>query len=312
MDTKRELNDILINDDDLQKQNRTKKLMMMVAMALVFLCILIAVVFVITRDEEELGERQAAANNGLTPIESNKQNNDFVNVPLSGNETSEDPFQRILDDIRSRDPQNQAQNQSSQNLAQNTQPTQPIQPAQPAQSAQNPKPDSKEAKKAEPKPASQPNQPVLPAKPKTEAKPDSKEAKKAEPKQSAQATQSAQNPKPAQNAQTPNKPAQVAQNNTNNISDIFENVPAPRMDTSKNGQVAEKGFYVQVGSFANKPSEEFLKKISNYSYRVYAGTSNGQPTTKYLIGPYNSRTEASRDLPNFKTIVSDPVHFEVK
>lgn len=281
MDTKRELNDILINDDDLQKQNRTKKLMMMVAMALVFLCILIAVVFVITRDEEELGERQAAANNGLTPIESNKQNNDFVNVPLSGNETSEDPFQRILDDIRSRDPQNQAQNQSSQNLAQNTQPTQPIQPAQPAQSAQNPKPDSKEAKKAEPK-------------------------------QSAQATQSAQNPKPAQNAQTPNKPAQVAQNNTNNISDIFENVPAPRMDTSKNGQVAEKGFYVQVGSFANKPSEEFLKKISNYSYRVYAGTSNGQPTTKYLIGPYNSRTEASRDLPNFKTIVSDPVHFEVK
>lgn len=36
METKRELNDILINDDDLQKQNRTKRLMMMIAMALIF------------------------------------------------------------------------------------------------------------------------------------------------------------------------------------------------------------------------------------------------------------------------------------
>ncbi len=80
------------------------------------------------------------------------------------------------------------------------------------------------------------------------------------------------------------------------MANVFEDVSVTRMDTSKNGQVAEKGFYVQVG----------------YSYRVYAGTSNGQPTTKYLIGPYHSRTDAGRDLPKFTTLVSDPVHFEVK
>lgn len=246
METKRELNDILINDDDLQKQNRTKKLMMMIAMALIFLCILIAVVFVITRDEEELSERERANNNGLTPIESQ---NSFVDVPINNAPEEVDPFQQILDDIRSREQQANTQ------VAQNTQPTTPSVPKEPTKPAQQP----------------------------------------------------ASTPK----VTTPSKPAtQPAQ--TSNIANIFEDVSTPRMDTSKNGQVAEKGFYVQVGSFANKPSAEFLKQINNYSYRVYAGTSNGQPTTKYLIGPYNSRTEASRDLPNFKTIVPNPVHFEVK
>ena len=114
-------------------------------------------------------------------------------------------------------------------------------------------------------------------------------------------TKPAQNAAPAKPAPTQNQPQ--AQKNVATVT---------RMDTSKNGQVAEKGFYVQVGSFANKPSADFLKKISNYSYRVYAGTSNGQPTTKYLIGPYHSRTDAGRDLPKFTTLVSDPVHFEVK
>ena len=112
METKRELNDILINDDDLQKQNRTKKLMMMIAMALVFLSILIAVIFIITRGEEELGEREVAANNGLTPIESP---NEFVNVPLNDNANEEaDPFQQILDDIRKREQQNNTNTQVAQ------------------------------------------------------------------------------------------------------------------------------------------------------------------------------------------------------
>lgn len=296
METKRELNDILINDDDLQKQNRTKKLMMMIAMALVFLSILIAVIFIITRGEEELGEREVAANNGLTPIESP---NEFVNVPLNDNANEEaDPFQQILDDIRKREQQNNTNTQ----VEQTTTPP-PVMPP-----VQNPPATSKPAQPTQPtadskKPATQP---VLPAKPST---PVTQPAKSTTPVK--------QNPtKPAENTPpvkttSANKPTAPA-TATNNIANMFEDVSTPRMDTSKNGNIAEKGFYLQVGSFTNKPNEEFLKKISNYSYRVYEGTSNGQPTTKYLIGPYSSRTEASRDLPNFKTLVADPVHFEVK
>ncbi|WP_104700484.1 SPOR domain-containing protein [Helicobacter marmotae] len=290
METKRELNDILINDDDLQKQNRTKKLMMMIAMALIFLCILIAVVFVITRDEEELSERERANNNGLTPIESQ---NSFVNVPINNAPEEVDPFQQILDDIRSREQQANTQ------VAQNTQPTTPSVPKEPTKPAQQPASTSKVTTPSKPA-----TQPVLPPKPAQNTQPTTPSVPK-------EPTKPAQQPASTSKVTTPSKPAtQPAQ--TSNIANIFEDVSTPRMDTSKNGQVAEKGFYVQVGSFANKPSAEFLKQINNYSYRVYAGTSNGQPTTKYLIGPYNSRTEASRDLPNFKTIVPNPVHFEVK
>ena len=285
METKRELNDILINDDDLQRENKTKKLMMMIAMALVFLCIVIGV-SIFFASEDTTHEKHTAANNGLTPIR-DPLDSSFENVPLGNNPSGEiDEFQQILDDIRKRE-----QGGTHPQIAQNTQPTpQSPQPAPTPKPAQNPQPAQA------PKPAAQP---VLPAKP--TAQPTPKPA--------------AQPAKPPQNPTTPTKPtapAKPASTNQKSIPNIFEDVSTPRMDTSKNGQVAEKGFYVQVGSFANKPSAEFLKQISNYSYRVYAGTSNGQPTTKYLIGPYTSRTEASRDLPNFKTLVPDPVHFEVK
>ncbi len=103
METKRELNDILINDDDLQQQNRTKKLMMMVGVAIIILCILIAVIFVITRGEEDLSEKTIADNNSLTSMGSTliqePQNGGFVNVPIGNNTSNDDRFQQILDDI---------------------------------------------------------------------------------------------------------------------------------------------------------------------------------------------------------------------
>lgn len=310
METKRELNDILINDDDLQKQNRTKKLMMMVGVAIVFLCILIAVAFIITRDEDELGEKITAANNGLTPLETSPiqetQNSGFVNVPIDNNASSDDRFQQILDDIRNRN--GDTSNQVAQNTAQPTSSTPPL--TTPTQQAAQPKPTQQETQK----------QPVLPNN--TTAP---KKQEPAKPTQTANNTSEGKKPEPAKPAPTPaqtqaqtQKPqptqtAAQATTQTNSVANAFENVATSPMDRSKNGQVATKGFYVQVGSFANKPSEEFLKKIGNYSYRVYAGTSsNGQQTTKYLIGPYTSRTEAARDLPNFKSLVADPVHFEVK
>ena len=80
-------------------------------------------------------------------------------------------------------------------------------------------------------------------------------------------------------------------------------------DRSKNGQSATKGHYIQVGSFGNTPNKEFLGKINNYSYRTYK-TKN---STKYLIGPYNSRTDANRDMLKVKTDMGDEVfYYEVK
>ncbi|CUU40166.1 MULTISPECIES: SPOR domain-containing protein [Helicobacter] len=299
METKRELNDILINDDDLQKQNRTKRLMMMIAMALIFLFILIAVVFVVTRDEEELSERQMAANSGLTPLE---PSDPFVQIPLETKETEKDPFQQVLEDIRNRAENNQvAQSTTTQEP---TPPRQPIVENKPTQQPVLPS-----------KPVSQPTQtqPAKPVKPANMTATTNTTKEPTKPAQTAAPKPATTKPTTTPTTATPLKPAQATQSDPNNIASIFSDVSTPQMDTSKNGQIAEKGFYLQVGSFTNKPNAEFLKQISNYSYRVYMGTStNGQATTKYLIGPYKSRTEASRDLPNFKALVPDPVHFEVK
>lgn len=260
MENRRELNDILINDDDLQKQNRTKKLMMMMAMALIFLSILIAVIFVITREDEGLSDQQIASQTGLNPMEQSSNDRDsFIDIPLAKDSVEDDQFAKIIDDIKKRS-----------------------EGAQPVIST----PKETTAPIIE-KPIEQ-QKPVLPPKPTP--------------------------PAPAKPAQPVEKPAQPAKKPEQNkdIANAFENISTSTMDTSKNGQVAEKGFYVQVGSFANKPNAEFLKKISNYSYRVYAGTSNGQTTTKYLIGPYKSRTDAARDVAKFTSLVSNPTHFEVK
>ena len=321
METKRELNDILINDDDLQQQNRTKKLMMMVGVAIIILCILIAVIFVITRGEEDLSEKTIADNNGLTSMGSTPiqepQNGGFVNVPIDNNTGSDDRFQQILDDIRNRN--GDSNNQVAQNTTQ--QPTAPSTPPLTTPTQNQPKPTQQTT---QPKPTQQTNQnqPVLPNNTTSTKKPEP--SKPAQTASNTTSTNTTKKPEPAKSAPAPTQtqppkpqPTQTA-TPTNSVANAFEGVatsPATTspMDRSKNGQVATKGFYVQVGSFANKPSEEFLKKIGNYSYRVYAGTSsNGQQTTKYLIGPYNSRTEAARDLPNFKSLVADPVHFEVK
>ena len=316
METKRELNDILINDDDLQQQNRTKKLMMMVGVAIIILCILIAVIFVITRDEEYLSEKNIADNNGLTSMGSTPiqepQNGGFVNVPIDNNTGSDDRFQQILDDIRNRN--GDSNNQVAQNTTQ--QPTAPSTPPLTTPIQNQPKPTQQTT---QPKPTHQTsqNKPVLPNNTTSTKKPEP--SKPAQTTSNTTSTNTTKKPESAKSApaptqtQTPKpRPTQTA-TPTNSVANAFEGVATSPMDRSKNGQVATKGFYVQVGSFANKPSEEFLKKIGNYSYRVYAGTSsNGQQTTKYLIGPYNSRTEAARDLPNFKSLVADPVHFEVK
>ncbi len=57
-------------------------------------------------------------------------------------------------------------------------------------------------------------------------------------------------------------------------------------------------YYIQVGSFANKPSQRFLSIItkSGFRYKLKAG--------KLLIGPYSSRSAAQSNLPKVKDRIS--------
>ena len=58
---------------------------------------------------------------------------------------------------------------------------------------------------------------------------------------------------------------------------------------------SEGSYYIQVGSFSNKPSNRFLSVITNsgFSYKLH---SSG----KLLIGSYSSRANANSDLPRVK------------
>ena len=57
-------------------------------------------------------------------------------------------------------------------------------------------------------------------------------------------------------------------------------------------------YYIQVGSFSNKPSQQFLSIItkSGFRYKLKAG--------KLLIGPYSSRATAQSNLPKVKDRIS--------
>lgn len=81
---------------------------------------------------------------------------------------------------------------------------------------------------------------------------------------------------------------------------------------SKNGSLASHGYYLQVGAFSKKPNQFFLNKIAKYNYRIQTSTIGGQIVTKYLIGPYSSKTEASRDVLRVTTEIGKPLHIEVK
>lgn len=302
MDKLDNMSDILISDDDFQRQARTKKLIMMIAVAIIFLSILIGMVAVITSsdDEQKEQEQAIAKNNNLEPMPLQEPE---VPVEIENNNKADDKFDALLAEIRNRNndisnPQSEpAKPQTNKEItpekpkqiAQNSQPTQPLQPAKPS----TPKP-----------PVIAPTQTKDSQKQNVEKKPESKPESKP-----TQATQ--QTPAKPSTPPTPAESKPTTPKENTSVADMFDDVP--NMDTSKNGQVAEKGFYIQVGSFSNTPNADFRKKIANYSYRVYEGVnSNGVQMTRYLIGPYTSKAQASKDISKFTNLVDNPVHFEVK
>ncbi|MFC3868117.1 SPOR domain-containing protein [Helicobacter equorum] len=303
MEDKREFNDILI-DDRAQYQNRSKKIMLLVVAAAVLLIILLVSAIAMSGDDDKVSTKQIAHENGLqqqTPesdTQATMQNTEFQPVQTT-DLAANDRFEQIVKQIQDRQTTQSAEHapQVSQDpilevasqgtlstpvVVQPTQPTKPPKsesstptavPSKPIQTQSAPKQQTPQPT-TKPIQVAQPTQPLQPQR---------------QPQQVAQSTQPVANTKPAPVTQIPQTSLSV--------------------DKSRNGQVAQKGHYIQVGSFENTPNKEFLNKINNYSYRVYGA----QNTTKYLVGPYQSRTDANRDILKLKTDMGDQVfYYEVK
>jgi len=75
--------------------------------------------------------------------------------------------------------------------------------------------------------------------------------------------------------------------------------PKPKPEPKPQSHISNGSYYIQVGSFANKPSSRFLSVITNsgFSYKLHH-------TGKLLIGSYSSRANANRDLPRVKDLIN--------
>lgn len=319
MEDKREFNDILI-DDRAQYQDRSKKIMLLVVAAAVLLIILLVSAIAMSGTEDKPQVQQIAQENGLQPqAQPNTTNSGADNVefePVQTTNTADnDRFAEIIKRIQDQNAQ------STETKETNTESTRtPIleTASQSTTTTQNIPSTPVVAQPQQPTISSIPaTKPTQPAKPIQASKPQSTSA----PVVSAPATQPRSQPKSTQASQSvtkptqPTQPTQVVQSTQPTSAPNPQTESQPRtqptqsVDKSKNGQVAQKGHYIQVGSFENTPNKDFLNKINNYSYRVYGAQSG----TKYLIGPYDSRTDANRDMLKVKTDMGDQVfYYEVK
>ncbi len=75
------------------------------------------------------------------------------------------------------------------------------------------------------------------------------------------------------------------------------NIPVPKPVTAQT-------HYIQVGSFTQSPSQQFLNVIKNsgFNYKITPATASG--TKKLLIGPYESRKAADAALANVKNRIN--------
>jgi len=71
-------------------------------------------------------------------------------------------------------------------------------------------------------------------------------------------------------------------------------------------QKAGKGTYIQVGSFTRlNPNKELLKKIEDNGYSSYTHEVmiKGKSVKKLLVGPYNSRKDALKDIEKVRRLI---------
>lgn len=78
-------------------------------------------------------------------------------------------------------------------------------------------------------------------------------------------------------------------------------------------ETKKETFFIQVGSFSSKPNETFLSVIKNSKYNYQVKTSKQGETTisKFLIGPFDGREKAEKELKEIKNRIN-PSAFIIK
>jgi len=78
-------------------------------------------------------------------------------------------------------------------------------------------------------------------------------------------------------------------------------------------ETKKETFFIQVGSFSSKPNETFLSVIKNSKYNYQVKTSQQGETTisKFLIGPFDTRAQAEKELKEIKNRIN-PSAFIIK
>lgn len=93
---------------------------------------------------------------------------------------------------------------------------------------------------------------------------------------------------------------------------VKKEAPKPAVKTTPKPTPAKtavaKGVFVQIGAFSKKPTQKYLETITSkgYSYTLHPVTVNGKNLLKLLIGPYNSRSEATKQLNGIKKSFNAP------
>lgn len=79
--------------------------------------------------------------------------------------------------------------------------------------------------------------------------------------------------------------------------------PVVKTPTYKPTTNKPTGTFIQVGAFSKSIDKDYLKNLenSNLNYRFYKIEVNGTTFTKVLVGPYNSRDEAIKNIESVKS-----------
>ena len=103
---------------------------------------------------------------------------------------------------------------------------------------------------------------------------------------------------------TQEEPQQVVDIPENTIIEEKQEVEKPvEKEKPKQSVTEQKGYYIQVGAFYNlKPDQTLLNHIKSkgFEYVVYKTQVNGKDIVKVLIGPYETRNGAKKDLPKVR------------
>lgn len=110
----------------------------------------------------------------------------------------------------------------------------------------------------------------------------------------------------------PKAPTKVATATTRPSGATITSTPRRTMNRLNNGDIAENGYYLQVGAFSKTPNRAFLDNLNNYSYRIQEIMINSNVITRYLVGPYKSRDEAQRDFDRVARDIGTPVYLLVQ